>query len=109
MFRNRNIGITFSKKELILSLLEADLRNTKLLDGLNEAGVVTLDFYTDLCTTILKLFGFSEEEREDRLYTLYFDVMAHFTKQPTRDFLDRLKEMTLEMYIILLEQRLRME
>lgn len=94
-----------SQKELILSLLEADLRNAKLINGLNAAGAVVSDFYTDLCTTVFKLLDFPPEEQGNELYDLYLNFLFDFSKRPNTEFLKSLREMSLEIYNALLIQR----
>lgn len=102
-----NTTHAFTQKELILSLLEADLRNAKLIHGLNAAGAVVSDFYTDLCTTIFKLLDFPANELRNELYDIYFDLIDDFSKKPNNDFLKNLREMALEIYCALLAERLK--
>jgi hypothetical protein len=68
-------GTHITKKELILCLLKADMRNVKLIYGLESAGALVEDFYADLSCTILKLIGFNEAERTDDLYRFYDTLM----------------------------------
>lgn len=107
MFIKMNTTHAFTQKELILSLLEADLRNSKLINGLNNAGALVSDFYTDLCTTVFRLLDFPPEDQGNELYDLYFDFLNDFSKKPNSDFLQSMREMALEIYNALLVERLK--
>lgn len=96
-----------ASKELITSLLKAELRNTKLINGLNAAGALVENFYTDLATDIFQLIGFQDSERDDELYDFYYNMLESLTEQETDDFLEDLHKLSLELYNELLLERIR--
>lgn len=92
-------------KELILSLLRADLKNSKLLYGLEKVGFTADDFYTDLDRQVLELMGFGREQRSDELYQHYHQTIERLVEVPLPVFFENLKTMTLELYNELLQYK----
>jgi hypothetical protein len=58
-------------KELILSLIKDDLINTKLVHGLNEAGLNAEHYFLHLGETIFKLMGFEDNVETEELFRHY--------------------------------------
>lgn len=95
-------------KDLVLSLIAAELRNNKLIKGLQDAGMVVEDFYGDLGTRILELIGFTEEERnQDELYDFYNQNLNELIDVNLEEFQEKLKLLALEFYNRLLLEKLR--
>jgi len=89
-------GIT--KKELILSLIKADMRNIKLIKGLDKAGALVEYFHSDLGTIILKLIGFEEVERDDTLYDFYDKTLNRIIDIDVSEFMEQLNFLTVDFY-----------
>lgn len=60
-------------KELIISLIKDDLRNTKLVNGLNKIGLKADDYYLNLSDTIFQLMGFEDNSQTDALIEFYYE------------------------------------
>lgn len=95
-----------TKKELILALIKADMRNVKLIHGLESAGALVEHFYTDLSVVILKLIGFEEAERTDALYELYDEKMNMLIDVSVYEFTERLNYLVVDFYNELLVRKL---
>jgi hypothetical protein len=61
-----------NKTELILSLIQDNLINLKLIYGLESIGLVSNDYYLNLGNTIFKLMGFEESEKNDLIFEKVF-------------------------------------
>ncbi|MGN6646844.1 MAG: hypothetical protein ACTHJT_09985, partial [Cytophaga sp.] len=55
---------TEANKKEIIQLILADMRNRKLLIGLEHAGLISEDFDTGLCYIILGKMGFDDRTDE---------------------------------------------
>lgn len=94
-----------TKHEFIIALIKAEMKNRKLLLGLDNAGVQTEDFHTDLGLIILKLIGFRDVEKNDDLYDYYEYVMNGFITGEVKSFLKMQDLISEEMYKKLLLQK----
>ncbi|ABG60175.1 hypothetical protein [Cytophaga hutchinsonii] len=97
-----------TKKELILTLIKADMRNVKLIYGLENAGALVENFYSNLNVIVLKLIGFEETERKDELYALYDKKMAALIDLHVTDFIDGINYLALDFYNELLLQKIKL-
>ena len=61
-------------KKLIISLIQDDLVNSKLVLGLNELGVNASDYFLNLSDTIFKLMKFSDSKAEEEIYEHYLKL-----------------------------------
>jgi hypothetical protein len=100
---------SINNQNLILTLIKSDLRNQKLIRGLDQAGVLAEDFYTDLATPILKLIGFEDSERNDELYEFYDHTVDRLIDLEVNNFLEKQKMLALELYNELLLEKIRRE
>ena len=92
--------------ELILSLIKADLINSRLIAGLQKAGLVVEDFYLDISVTVLKLMDF--EDNDEDLNDIYIITLDRLVQEQTDDFRSRKNELAIELYTELLaEKKLR--
>jgi hypothetical protein len=98
---------SMNNQDLILTLIKSDMRNQKLINGLDQAGVLAEDFYTDLSTAILQLIGFEDSERTDDLYEYYDQMMDKLLDLEVNDFLDKQKNLALQFYNELLMERIK--
>jgi len=62
-------------ESIILSLIKDDLRNTRLVQGLNNLGLQAGDYVLDIGASILQLMGFKPEQRTEGLYAEYLDKL----------------------------------
>lgn len=71
-----------NKTDLILSLIQDNLINLKLLYGLEALGLVPDDYYLNLGHTVFKLMGFEASAQSDLLFEKVFVAnsakVAHF-------------------------------
>jgi hypothetical protein len=95
-----------TQKELILALIKADMRNVKLIQGLDRAGALVEHFYSDLSVVILKLIGFKETERTDALYELYDKKMNMLIDVSVHEFREQLNYLAVDFYNELLLQKM---
>ena len=93
-----------TKTNLIIALIKADMKNHKLIRGLDEAGALVEDFYLSLDGIIMDELGFSDEEQEEA-YELYSKKMRQLEKLPLSSFLQNLNANAQELYIELLAEK----
>lgn len=94
-------------KELILSLIQAELRNSKLIHGLNTAGILVETFYTNLAAEIFGLIGFQKTEITDQLCNHYFQILDKQIEQKTDILIKNIRANALEIYNELLIERMK--
>jgi hypothetical protein len=58
-------------KNLILTLIQNDLKNTKLTIGLNKLGLDASNYYLNLKELLFELLCFEENEQEEKLFEVY--------------------------------------
>ena len=89
--------------ELILSLIKADLVNSKLIAGLENIGLTSEDFYLDLSIPILKLIGF--QDRDDELNTFYLNILTRLIQDNSDNFRLQKNKLAIEFYAELLAEK----
>lgn len=95
-------------RELIISLIKDDLRNTKLVNGLNRIGLKAEDYYLHLSDTIFNLMGFKDNPQTDALIEFYYEYSnkveeCDFSLNSTQ--LDEMAEEVFErLYFLCLEK-----
>ncbi len=62
------------KKELIISLIEDDLKNTRLVSGLQKLGLDSCNYCLNLSQTIFKLIGFKDNAEENEVLEQYIKL-----------------------------------
>jgi hypothetical protein len=93
-------------KQTILHLIKADLRNAKLLIGLEQAGLQPDDFHTDLDSLVFDFMGFPKNPAREALHDFYYIQMeALITELPLKTFRQQLSQIAEELYLILLAQK----
>lgn len=63
------------KRKQILTLIENDIVNSKLIFTLNNIGVDASDYLTDTSTVVFVQIGIRKENRTEELYKKYFDLI----------------------------------
>lgn len=91
-----------NNEKLILTLIKSDIRNNKLVLGLNELGLLSDGYFTDLGYTIMNLMGF--EERDDALYQIYDRFMDDLLDKDITDK-EVLNDLALNLYASLLAEK----
>jgi hypothetical protein len=84
-------------RQLLLSLLKAELKNTKLVRGLESIGMNPDDFYLGISSEILKLAGFQKEEIDEELYDFYFEELDHHCQLEYMEFRQKLDSLAEEL------------
>lgn len=64
-----------SRKKKILTLIEGDILNSKLVYTLNGIGLDANAYLTDASQVIFTLIGISKEKRTEELYKKYHDLI----------------------------------
>lgn len=64
-----------SKKKQILTLIESDILNSKLVYTFKGIGVEADDYLIDVSRVIFGLMGIKKENRTEKLYEKYFDLV----------------------------------
>lgn len=95
--------IHFNKRELI-QLLVADMRNRKLLLGLEKAGLHAEGFDTCLCYIILGKIGF-DAQKDEAIYIWYEETMQALLEQDVFYFRERQHYQARRVYHMLIEKK----
>lgn len=102
----KKVDHKITSDEFIIALIKAEMKNRKLLLGLDNAGVQTEDFHTDLGLIILKLIGFPDVERNDDLYDYYEFIINNLISGEVKSVLRKQDTISEEVYNKLLAQKL---
>lgn len=65
-----------NKKELIISLIKDNLKNTRLVIGLDKLGLDSCKYHLQLSDTVFKLIGFKSDEHEEKVFEEYVKASA---------------------------------
>jgi len=95
---------TDSNKNDILILIIADLRNRKLIMGLEAAGLYSDNFYTSLADVIFAKIGFPDVQDEE-LFTWYENTVQSVLQTDIHYFKEHHRNMALRIYNLLLEKK----
>ena len=63
------------KRKQIMTLIESDIVNSKLIFTLNNIGIDANDYLTDISTIVFLQIGIRKENRTEELYKKYFDLI----------------------------------
>jgi hypothetical protein len=94
-------------KKLILDLIKADMKNTRLIIGLEQAGMVVDDFYTELDALIFQLMEFEEEEKDDDLFEFYYNSKYELINIDIKLFQEQVFSLSVILYEELLKEKAR--
>jgi len=86
-----------NQKQPILSLIEDDLRNARLIHGLNKLGLYTEEHFLHLSQTVFRLMGFPESQASDAAYDRYHKLSRKAVRVPPENSLG-LKLLAVEIY-----------
>jgi hypothetical protein len=93
------------KKNLILSLIKDDLINSKLLRGLNKAGLDADQYCLFLSGTIFDLLGYPKNERSDEIFSEYIKLTEQSDKIDIKETPNTLDGLANEIYVFLVKKR----
>jgi hypothetical protein len=94
-----------SNPQLVLNLIKAEMRNYKLIIGLEYAGLSVDWFYTCLDKDILKLIGFNDTKYDESLYEVFDQLMTPIEKMEVDEFHQKIDTLALEVYTGLLAEK----
>lgn len=86
-----------TKDRLILALIKAEMKNYKLICGLERAGLLVEDFYTGLDWSILDLLGYDKEPQRQQFFQTYDAFMEPLPDMEVSEFNRRLEELAGEL------------
>jgi hypothetical protein len=105
-FYNNNMETTATQNtDLILALIKAELRNYKLIIGLEQAGLVVDRFFTCLDRNIMALIGFEDYERDESLYERFDLLITPIENMEVDEFHHKLNQIALGVYAGLLKEK----
>jgi hypothetical protein len=90
-----------AKKKLILSLIKDDLINSKLLRGLNKAGLDADRYCLFLSGTIFDLMAYEKSKRSDRIFSQYLRLTKKGDKIDIRETPNAMNDLAREIYLFL--------
>lgn len=64
-----------NKRRQVLTLIENELTNSKLIFTLQHIGIEASDYLTDTSQVVFVLIGIRKENRTEELYKKYFDLI----------------------------------
>lgn len=64
-----------NKRRQILTLIENELTNSKLIFTLQNIGIEAGGYFTDTSDVVFVLIGIRKENRTEELYKKYFDLI----------------------------------
>ena len=93
-----------TKRNQVLTLIESEITNSKLIFALQNIGVDASMYLTDVSQVIFILIGIQKENTTDELYKKYFELLkqVQFLDLQTTDEKNRL---ALKIYSFLLANR----
>jgi hypothetical protein len=94
-----------SNKQEILALILADMRNRKLIMGLEASGLHSEDFYTDLADIILSKTGFADASNEE-VFAWYDTTLELLLETDLKYFRSHHRALAEKMYELLVEKLL---
>lgn len=90
-------------KKQILTLIESDILNFKLVLTLNNIGVDASNYSTDISKVVFKLMGITKEQRTEELYRKYFDLIRQVEYLDLRNKVEK-SRLSLKIYNHLLTE-----
>lgn len=97
--------LTNSDAILIISLIKAEMKNYKLIKGLDQAGALTEDFYLDLDRIVLNLLSIEDDDEREAFYKIYDEHLDRLLELNIDDFTVKLNDLALELYIDLVTEK----
>ncbi|MBK6953204.1 MAG: hypothetical protein IPH24_14505 [Crocinitomicaceae bacterium] len=93
------------RKRLILSLIKDDLINSKLLRGLNKAGLDADHYCLFLSGTIFNLLGYPNSEQSDEIFSEYIKLTEQSDKIDIKETPNTLDGLANEIYVFIVKRK----
>lgn len=94
-----------NNKELTLSLIKDNLKNTCLLLGLEKLGILAEPYHLNLIDSIFQLIGFEKDGFEEEIFEKYSKLIDKIVSLELLEDPERLKEVCNNIYESLLNER----
>lgn len=94
-----------NKKKLILSLIKDDLINTKLVTGLNQAGLNADHYFLHLSDTIFKLMGFEDNDETETILEQYIELSKKAMILDISQSKEPMDDLALQIYTEILSRK----
>jgi hypothetical protein len=92
-------------KNLILTLIQNDLKNTKLTLGLNNLGLDASNYYLNLKELLFELLCFEKNEREEQLFEAYVTYAGKVQSMDIIKHPEKLMDLATEIYDWLMNEQ----
>ena len=70
---------------LIIRLIKEDLKNYRLIKGLNALGLTSSEYLLDIAYVVFRLMGFEEGQINDELYQFYAQLIDNLKTDELAD------------------------
>jgi hypothetical protein len=97
--------IMMLNKNLIIQLIQNDLKNTKLTLGLNKLGVDASNYYLNLKELLFELICFEKNEQEEKLFEAYVVYAEKIQAMDIIKHPEKLMELADEIYTWLMKEQ----
>jgi hypothetical protein len=94
-----------NEKELIVSLITDNLRNTLLVEGLNKLGLEAGAYRLNLTASIFQLIGFEEDDFEEEVFERYSILIERIVSDEVFEDSERLRAISINIYESLIADR----
>ncbi|MGQ0826950.1 MAG: hypothetical protein ACT4ON_01010 [Bacteroidota bacterium] len=94
-----------NKKELIISLIKDNLKNTRLVVGLDKLGLDSGKYHLQLSDTVFKLIGFKSDEHEERVFEEYVNTSMKVSSIDIFMHPEKLEAIATKIYETLMQEQ----
>jgi len=91
--------INIEKKELIISLIQDDLKNIRLVAGLEALGLDSANYYLNLSQTFFTLLDFEDNKQNEKIYKAYSEYSKKVLDIDINEHPKRLNKMAVDVYL----------
>jgi hypothetical protein len=105
MKKLKTISLSACKKLHAINLIKDDLKNTRLVAGLEELGLDSGKYYLNLSETIFFLMGFEIGDLNEKMFEDYSDRLSTATELNIVYDYQKLDHLALEIYKSLLKEK----
>jgi hypothetical protein len=85
-------------KKLVVSLIKDDMINSKLVNGLIDAGLYAESYFLHLSETIFELLGFPDNDQGEQAYEYYLEQIKRAQSIDLRKSNEPLNEVAEDIY-----------
>ena len=94
-----------NNKELTISLIKDNLKNTCLLLGLEKLGIHAEPYHLNLIDSIFQLIGFEKDDFEEEIFERYSILIDEIVSFELLEDSERLKKVCNDIYENLINER----